>query len=480
MNSQFRAQGSVISRCQKNSPEPANWRCTLLLAAFAAVPADAGEIPGLRPQLPPFLARDLEVVFSNDFLGRGGSVDDFRTQQIIINAKISDRWIAVLDNSILTLTDSPTPGRIDQLSGSLGYQVINTVDDQHATKLAAGIGIRSVGNFEGQRMQNGFHRLVGSDVDILPYTDTSRTDATAWFDADHYRQFGKSGEGGLIGNWRTGYWLRASSLLTSGGQWDSSAGLFAVASKPGWDLWLGLRRDWRSGYDDRVLQETAAAEDDLAVVFGARFGALVLETVQQLNNDASYGQLRLVSSGVQTSATGNNTGRLGLEAGFLLPNIQLRLAGRYRIRLVTNPNSKWRESVIVTANYGEPQHEDNAFVFVRSRQLDVGLDFERAFSEHPWISTYVSAGVGWRTESLIGVEALAGESSGSVGSAILSAGTGLRVDAGRLGQRWNYRITLGLTGRLPIKDANLQIGAALLPVLEPALDLMLGITFDFN
>jgi len=39
---------------------------------------------------------------------------------------------------------------------------------------------------------------------------------------------------------------------------------------------------------------------------------------------------------------------------------------------------------------------------------------------------------------------------------------------------------LGLTGRLPIKDADLQIGAALLPVLGPALDLMLGVTFDFN
>lgn len=422
----------------------------------------------------------MEVVFSNDFLGRGGSVDDFRTQQIIISAKIANRWFALLDHSILTLSDSPTPGRIDQLTGSLGYKIINTVNDRLATKLVAGIGIRSVGNFEGQRMQNGFHRLVDSEVDILPYTNTSRSEATAWFDADHYRSFGDAVEYRWAGTWRTGYWLRASSLLTSGGQWDGSAGLFAVASKPGIDLWLGLRRDWRSGYDDPVLRETAAAEDDLAIVFGARFGALVLETVQQLNNDASYGQLRLVSSGVQTSAAGDNPARLGLEAGFLLPNVQLRLAGRYRTRLFTNPNSRWKESVIVIANFGEPQHKDNAIVFVRSRQLDVGLDFERAFSEHPWLSTYLSAGAGWRTESLIGVDALAGESSGSVGSAILSAGTGLRIDAGALGQRWNYRITLGLTGRLPIKDADLQIGATLLPVQEPALDLLLGVTFDFD
>ena len=49
-----------------------SWRCTLLLAAFAAAPAGAGEIPGLRPQLPPFLERDLEVIFSNDFLDHSG------------------------------------------------------------------------------------------------------------------------------------------------------------------------------------------------------------------------------------------------------------------------------------------------------------------------------------------------------------------------------------------------------------------------
>jgi len=56
----------------------------------------------------------------------------------------------------------------------------------------------------------------------------------------------------------------------------------------------------------------------------------------------------------------------------------------------------------------------------------------------------------------------------------------LRTDAGRLGQRWNYQITLGLIGRLPIKDADSQIGTTVLPVQEPALDIMLGVTFDFD
>jgi len=456
-------------------------RCILLLAVLAPLSGIAGEIPGLPPQLPPFLERDLEVTFSNDFLGRGGSVDDFRTEQIIINAKFSDKWIGLLDHSILTSSNSPTPARVDQLSASLGYQMINVVSDRLVSKLIVGAGIRNVGDFAGQRMQNGFHRLVGSEIVDLPYSDTESSDVTAWFDANHYRKFGESGKNSPTGKWRTGYWLRGSSLLTSGGQWDSSAGLYAVASQSAVDFWLGVRRDWRSGYEGTVLRATAAAEDDLAIVLGVRFGALVLETVQQVNNDASYGQLRLVSSGVRATASRNENARLGLEFGILLPDIQLRLTGRYRARLFSDPGSRWREAVIVAASYGEPQYGDNANIFVRSRQFEVGLDLERPLSARSgWLSAYGFAGAGWRNERLIGVNTLQGETSGSVGRAVLSAGAGLRIDAASLGERWRYRISLGLTGRLPVQDADLQIGGMALRVQQPALDLMLGMTFDFE
>lgn len=452
---------------------PTRWRFFLLFAALAEGTSNAGEIAGLRPQLPPFLERDLEVVFVNDFLGRGGSIDDFRTQQLIVSAMFSEKWLALIDHSIMTLTDAATPGRVDQLSASLGYQFKDTSSDRLVSKLVAGIGVRSAGDFAGQRMQNGFHRLVGNNVDILPYTNTSRTDATIWFDTDYYRRFGETDKSG----WRSGYWLRASSLLSSGGQWDSSAGLFAHTGKPGMDFWLGIRRDWRSGYDDLVLRETAEAEDDLAIVLGARFGALVIETVQQLNNDASYGQIRLVSTGVSTARRDGEAVRWGLEAGFLLPNVELRLAGRYRAQILTN---SWKESIVIGLSYGEPQQKDNANVFVRSQQIDVGVDLERPLSEqHNWISLYATIGAGWRTEKLIGVDDLEGESSESDSGVVLLAGTGLRFDAARLGQHWNYRITLGLSGRLPIDGVDLQIADQLIGTQNPALDLMLGMTFDF-
>jgi len=127
-------------------------------------PVKAGEIPGLPPALLPLIDRDFALNFSNDFLGRGGSVDDFRTQQIILTAKINDRWLAIVDHSILTLVDSPAPGRVDQLSGSLGYHLLNSTSADSVDRFTVGGGFRSVGDFAGERMQNGFHRLIGSNI----------------------------------------------------------------------------------------------------------------------------------------------------------------------------------------------------------------------------------------------------------------------------------------------------------------------------
>ena len=461
---------------------PLAWRPILCLVFLLPTRAIAGEIPGLPASLPPYLEPKLELTFSNDFLGRGGSVDDFRTQQIILTVKPVARWTLLLDHSILTLSnDSANPGRTDQLSGSLGYDLISKDESGRNGRLSVGTGFRSSGEFAGERMQNGFHRLVGSEIETLPYTGTKRTDATAWFDAEYYTVMREPGTAGLFGDWRMGSWLRVSSLVTSDAQWDGSAALFAVANRRSIDLWFGLRRDWRSGYDDPVQWATAAAEDDLSVVLGVRFGALVLETVQQLNNDASYGQLRLVSSGENRSSSTSRRPRIGIETGILLPDVHLHLAGRRRTSLMTADSSAWRESAFVSIDYGEPQHADSNSVFIRSVQLGIGLEWQRILAaQGGWLSAYGSVGAGWRDEGLIGDGALAGEKSSSVGRAVLLLGAGFRVDASKLGARWNYRIQLGVSGWIPSGDAEAQIGALTLPVQKPALNLMLGMTFDME
>jgi hypothetical protein len=233
----------------------------------------------LTASLPPYIERSLEVSISNDFLGRGGSSDDFRTQQIMFAVRPAPRWTLLLDHSVLTLRDLASPGRIDQLSGSIGYDLISKNELDSNGRLSVGTGFRSIGDFAGERIQNGFHRLIQSQIRILPYTSTERTDATAWFDAEYYTVMREPREGAMFGDWRFGAWLRANSLVTSDGQADSSASLLAVANRRAIDFWFGLRQDWRSGYDDPVLRETASEEDDLAVVLGLRFGPFVFETV---------------------------------------------------------------------------------------------------------------------------------------------------------------------------------------------------------
>ena len=460
---------------------PLAWRQLLCLAILVQTQSIAGEIPGIPRSLPPYIERSVELALSNDFFGSGGVVDDFRTQQTTLTVRPADRWTLLLDHSVLTLRDPANPGRTDQLSGSLGYDLVSRNEPGHNGTLSVGAGFRSTGKFAGDRMQNGFHRLVQSQVRILPYTSTERTDATAWVDAEYYTVMREPGESAMFGDWRIGSWLRVNSLVTSDNQWDGSAALFAVANRRAIDLWFGLRRDWRNGYNDPVLRETASAEDDLAVVLGARFGALVLETVQQLNNDASFGQLRLVSSGESRHSSSGQPPRIGFEAAFLLPDVHLHLAGHMGTSLITADSSDWRESAFVSIDYGEPQHRDNNSVFVRSVQLGIGLEWERIISAHgSWLSAYGSVGAGWRDERLIGDGAFAGEKSSSVGRAVLLIGAGFRVDAAKLNENWNFRIQLGVSGWLPDGDTNLQIGAITLPVQEPALNLALGMTIGME
>lgn len=447
----------------------------------------AGEIPGLPASLPPTIERNLEMVLANDFFGSGGSVDNFRTQQISLVAKPAERWSLVFDHSVLTLYQLTDPGRTDQLSFSVGYDLLKKHAAGHVGRLTAGTGFRSTGDFAGERVQNGFHRLINNTVIILPYTDTRRTDATAWMDAEYslcLRQVcGAKGSD----DWRLGAWWRANSLLTSDSQWDASAAMYAVASKRALDIWLGLRQDWRNGYNDPVLRETAAAEQDLAVVAGIRFGALVVETVQQLNNQASYGQVRLVSSGENRGSSSGKMPRIGLEVGFLVPDVQLHFAARTPTSLLTAAGSSWRESAYVSIDYGEPQHRDNTSVFIESAQLGVGLEWEQRLLERSrWLSAYGSAGIGWRNESLIGDGALIGDTtltgvkSASVGRAALLAGVGLRMDASPLGSRWNLRIQLGISGWLPASDAEVQFGDMSMRVQQPGLNVLLGMTFDYE
>jgi len=425
--------------------------------------------------LPPTIQNSVSVAFNNDVLGRGGSFDDFRTQQLIISAQFSRRWLVTLDHSILTAKDTSSPARIDQLSGSLGYRLIGDASSGIGNTLLVGGGFRSTGEFAGERMQNGAHRLVNSAVEEIPYADVDETDATLWIDAQRFTLLPNESETG----WRYGYWLRGRSLVTSDGQWDSSAGAYVVAKRNSIDAWLGLRRDWRSGYDLEVLRETAEAEDDLSLALGVRWGPVVIQTVQQFDNEASFGQIRLISSTFDSSQSVGPDPRFGVEAGVLLPDVQVQLAGRYHTNIGRHSGSQWDRSVLASISYGEPQYRDDPSLYVRSQQLGLGFEVARPLpAERSGASIYGSLGAGLRRERLIGDGDRSGQKSPSEDSAVVLLSVGVRLGASTIGENWDYRLQLGLTAWLPLEDARAELDGETFKVQRSGLALALSASFD--
>ena len=445
----------------------------LLLGLLLVPPAFAGEIAGVPANTPPNVDAPLEFSFSNDFLGRGGSVDDFRTQQFIITGTIRDRWDLTVDHSILTLVDGDDPGRTDQLSATLGYRVLNRVSQATTTRLTAGAGLRAYGDYGGERMQNGFHRLVQSGVEVVPYTDLDRVDGVAWADGQRL-EYLKDSEN--YGGWRWGYWLRGSALWASEGQLDAALGAYAVAGRGAVDLWLGLRHDWRSGYEEPVLIETAAAEEDLAAVIGLRWGPVVFETVQQFDNKASYGQVRLLATGFGEQRSGSPRSRFAFGAGVTIPDVQMTLTGRWRAGRLNRPDATWQRSLFVTAAFGEPQVDDDPTVYLRSRQAGAGIEWERPLDvANGWASCYVAAGAGYRQERVFGESEREGQSSGSVSEGIVLGGLGLRFDGAELFSGYNFRIQLGLTGWVPFDEAQLVMAGETFEAMRPTVAISLGL-----
>lgn len=448
---------------------------SMLVVLALPASAVAGEIAGLPANTPPTIDRPLELAFSNDLFGRGGSVDDFRTQQFIISAAIGERWELTVDHSILTLVDAEEPGRTDQLSAALGYRLFDSRNDRRVNRLTAGLGVRGYGDFGGEKIQNGSHQLVRSSVELVPYTDLNRTDATAWFDAQRFALF--KGEFDTD-NWRYGYWLRGSALWASDGQLDSALGVYLTAGRRSLDMWIGLRQDWRSGYEEPVLIETAFVEEDLAAVIGLRWGPIIFETVQQFENKGSYGQIRLIADGFGEERARAKESRFAFDASITIPDVLLNLTGRYRSDWLNRGDSAWQRSLFVMAGYGEPQHDDDPTIYRRTQQIGAGVEWEKPLGARDgWVSVYSSLGAGWRQERVFAFEnKRVSEQSDTVSRGAVLAGLGLRFDSGELISRLNFRIQLGLSAWIPFSDAQLDMEGETFRVQQPAAAVTLGLT----
>ena len=450
------------------------YAASLSIALLFPAYAGAGEIAGLQSNTPPSIERPLEFSFGNDLLGRGGSVDDFRTQQFIVGGTIDDRWEVTFDHSMLTLVDADEPGRTDQLSATFGFRLFDEANRKTVNRFTTGLGIRSYGDFGGERIQNGSHQLVRNSVEVVPYTDLSRTDATVWLDVQRYSLFKGSIDSQ---DWRYGYWLRGSALWASDGQLDAAAGIYGVAGKGSFEFWLGLRHDWRSGYEAPVLVETAFAEEDLAAVFGLRWGSIVFETVQQFDNKASYGQIRLVAAGFGDERQGAPRSQFAFDAGITAPDVLLNLTGRWRSDWLNRGAAMWQRSLFVTSGYGEPQHDDDPMIYRRTVQVGAGVEWQRQLAGRDgWASVYGSVGAGWRQERILGDSDRVGEQSDTISRGAVLGAFGMRFNSAELFSGWHYRIQLGLSGWFPLSDARLDMAGETFRVQQPSLSISLGLT----
>lgn len=432
-----------------------------VIGSWFSIASFAGEVSGLPSHLPPIVRPDYLYFLGNDFAAAGTS-DDFRTQQMMVSARFRDTWLAVLDHSILTREDlaEGERARIDTMTFSLGYEFFLSDGAAGRTSMAAGLAVRGIGNFEGERIQNGFHRLVASDTDAIPYTDTRETDPAAWFIVDHYRRLAGASGSGFWSSWDAGLWLRAGAFASAAGQTDAVAGIYAVASRGAIDLWLGARRDWRSGYDDDfVLEDTAREEDKYAVSFGARVGALVVETVQRIDSAASYGQLSFVSSPETRRRVHETPARVDGQLSLQLPQVTFQAVARWHHRLFAPQHSNLGEAVFAEIRGGQPQLGRNPALFVDTLQVSLGSEWSRPVSNRlDWLRLYVNVGAGWRREQLLGRDVRRGQESESVDRAVLVAESGIEVDAAALAEHLGLRLRLGVTGWLPSSDATVSIG----------------------
>lgn len=465
--------------------EPDALRPYLALAALCVVGNStlAGEVSGLPPHLVPTTSPDYTFYLGNDFLATG-TTDDFRTQQIIVTATLKERWFLLLDHSTLTATNpsSGPPARIDLMGLSLGYKLINEQSPDRNQSLMMGIGARGVGNFEGSRIQNGFHALIESETSTLPYAQTRQTDATLWALGEHHQILHKATGTGWVSGWDRGYWARGGALATTDGQFDAVAGLYAVASRPGFDLWLGVRRDWREGYNaDNVQAETAAQESKMAISYGARLGAVVLEVVQRSDSEASYGQMSFVTSAATRKSSPERDVRGDLQLGLYLPHMMFQLAGRTHKRIFTDDNSIWRESILVDLRAGRPQLGRDITRFVDTVQVTAGLEFSRPMSpSSPWLRFYSAASLGWRREQLIGEGDLAGVRSESADKAVLQADIGIEIDTTSIRSNWRHSLRFGLSGWLPTESVVVTDGGLPSELQRAGASVAVLWTFDYN
>ena len=465
-------------------------RCFIfLIVAMFAINLKAGDITGAPVVLPPQVLGDFSFLWSNDFFGSGGESDDYRTQQLGLQIELKSKWGFIFDHSILTAgKDNPvlpgTSGRLDQLSLSFMFDIYRDEADRNQFgNIKAGAGFRSYGDFGGSRMQNSFHRLVNSSGDDYPYVDTKNNTAIVWLKGDFQKLYPLQPAVTAETGWRAGYWLDATALGSTDGQWDATLAANAVVRNQSMTLWLGLRQDWRENYDaDFVQTATAQSESGTSLTFGVGIGPVVFETVQGLDNKSSFGRLLFTSVEKEyMSSEYSLDNKNAISFNLLLPDVELeaqyRRALPYRLKSFGAPKT-W---LLFGVHYGEPVYQDSFDIYNLTRQAAIGLELEwHNNKSRQWAWPYLALLAGKRTEQLRADSgALAGQESEQVSSPVIEAGTGIRFNL-YPGRTWQFLFQAGLVGHYPTSSKTVVFNQQDVELLQPELAASLGLSVTFG
>ncbi len=331
------------------------------------------------------------------------NADDFRTNGNTLAVHLAPRWLLAADFGMLTMKNlqSSNTSRTDEVTASIGYLPVVGGGEGSWWRIGVGAGVRSEGNYGGQKVQNAWHRAVGFGLVKLPYADAGQRhyEGLGWIHASRLDTFRLAGVG------RFGGQVEAGGLATTGGETAGDVRALGVVLGRHGSLWAGGEWQARAGTRmSAVAAATARDEDGPWLVLGFAAGGLYGEFASaggsrstgrigaQWQPDAAHADPDPIPVSGEIGGTLN---AYGVEA-------QLRWAPDWLRRLATIGE---QTSFFADYRFGRVPGIQLTGGSLRYNQGTVGIDLgawpqPRDFTRHGGFQPFVQGGVGWRLEGV--------------------------------------------------------------------------------
>jgi hypothetical protein len=489
-------------------------RILLLLACAATL---VGEVPGI-PRMPrPGLVPDYWFHLGNDLFSPGDNVDDFRTADIAAGARLFDRLLISVNYSILTnrhqshwgmeqwttrfseeflyrrlgLPPPEYPGRIDQLTATVGGFLWRSVDEEHQLvhQLAAGAGIRLYGYLYGDIVQNNLHRFSSIETVELAYEDWTDLQAVGYLSGHLSQSFDlplADGGGWLPATVPLGYWIEAQALATDDGQLEGDYGAYGGLVHRLGAVWLGLRYQVRDddGYGHSPTAAGAADNDrGLHGVVGLGVGSFYLESGYRFGNRRGFGRVGIVISSEQINLPELRTGqRLTGGIDFLAPDFGLGAQLRW-YPFGVEQDRALRLDPALTVHLRQSQVHNGDYVThdLSGRQCAAGIDLELPLpAPFQRLRPFVAGGLGWRQEIFTVNQDWRQYGIQKHASATTTYGdAGMRFYLRQPVKGLHATVHAGLTAWAPWHEGTWWQGVNRVRFLRAGADGLLGFSFDY-